>query len=125
VSEFTTFKDIKNFLLDLTRYQYIRPLLLFSLAGNEPHVIPYFPQNRFGLSLDFFKQHFLSAHALIINGQTRFAFKITLGWQIGGRAAFGRQESGEINDQHKIREQYFAALPVETLGRMRSRKLPF
>jgi hypothetical protein len=60
-------KDIQNFLFYLTGWQYIRPLLLFSLAGYEPQIDPDLPQNRFGLPLNFFKQHFLSAHISIIH----------------------------------------------------------
>ena len=60
-------EDVQYFLFHFTRGEQIGPGFLLSLPREKSQVVPMLAQDRFGLVLDFRKQSFPSAHALIIH----------------------------------------------------------
>src|SRR3989442_8752163 len=59
---FMAVKNIQNLLLDLARRQHVGPSFFLALLREEFQIMQDLAQDRLWLSLDFLKQHFLSAH---------------------------------------------------------------
>jgi hypothetical protein len=60
-------EDFHYLLFHLSPGQQIGPSLFILLSSEKPQVMPDFAQHWFGLFFDLRKQHFLSAHAIIIH----------------------------------------------------------
>ena len=56
-------KDVQHLLLHVARRQHVGPGFFLTLASEELQVVPDFAQHRLGLTFDFLKQEFLSAHS--------------------------------------------------------------